>query len=80
MATGGGRTQARSPTPTVPGSLAHTMADLLVSVSSDTGSSSTVLVEVAGIEPASSGGSTGLLRAQLESSLLGLTGPSSKPV
>ncbi len=38
------------------------------------------LVEVAGIEPASSGGLTGLLRAQLVMSLLGPTGPPSKPV
>jgi site-specific DNA recombinase len=38
------------------------------------------LVEVAGIEPASSGGLTGLLRAQLVMSLLGPTGLPSKPV
>ena len=37
-------------------------------------------VEVAGIEPASSGGLTGLLRAQLVMPLLGPTGPPSKPV
>jgi len=37
-------------------------------------------VEVAGIEPASSGGLTGLLRAQLVVSLLGPTGLPSKPV
>jgi len=37
-------------------------------------------VEVAGIEPASSGGLTGLLRAQLVASLLGPTGLQSKPV
>jgi site-specific DNA recombinase len=38
------------------------------------------LVEVAGIEPASSGDSTGLLRAQLALPLLGPTGLASKPV
>ena len=44
------------------------------------GSSNPSLVEVAGIEPASSGGLTGLLRAQLTLSLLGPTGLQSKPV
>jgi site-specific DNA recombinase len=38
------------------------------------------LVEMAGIEPASSGGLTGLLRVQLTLSLLGPTGHRSKPV
>jgi hypothetical protein len=38
------------------------------------------LVEVAGIEPASSVASSGLLRVQLAVSLLGLTGLASKPV
>ena len=44
------------------------------------GSSNPPLVEVAGIEPASFGGLTGLLRAQLVMSLLGPTGLPSKPV
>lgn len=44
------------------------------------GSSNPLLVEVAGIEPASSGGLAGLLRAQLLLSLLGPTGLQSKPV
>jgi hypothetical protein len=37
-------------------------------------------VEVAGIEPASSDGLTGLLRAQLALPLLGPTGHASEPV
>jgi hypothetical protein len=48
-------------------------ADLLASVSLDTGSSKTVLVEVAGIEPASFDASPGLLRAQFALPLLGPT-------
>ena len=57
-----------------------TRADLLSGVLVDPGSSKPALVEVAGIEPASFGGLTGLLRAQLVMSLLGPTGLPSKPV
>ena len=58
----------------------HTSAELLALALSDQGSANAAMVEVAGIEPASFGGSTGLLRAQLVSSLLGPTGLQSKPV
>ncbi len=49
-------------------------------LSHDHGSNVVCLVEVAGIEPASSVASTGLLRAQCALSLLGPTGQAHKPV
>jgi len=66
-----GRRQAKSPDTTRAEALQGSWADLLASVSLDAGSSKTVLVEVAGIEPASFDASPGLLRAQSALPLLG---------
>jgi hypothetical protein len=57
-----------------------TDADLLEVVLEDHGSSKAAMVEVPGIEPGSSGGSQGLLRAQSAVPLLGSTGLTDEPV
>ena len=56
------------------------MIDLLTAVPLDVGSSKAIMVEVAGIEPASFDARPGLLRAQSAVSLLGPTGRTDKPV
>ncbi len=58
----------------------ETDADLLNQVVSGHGLSRTVVVEVPGIEPGSSVASSGLLRAQSATPLLGSTGLADKPV
>lgn len=55
-------------------------ADLLAMVLSDHGSNRAAVVEVPGIEPGSSVASSGLLRAQSASPLLGSTGHADEPV
>ena len=57
-----------------------TDADLLGVILADHGSSRAAMVEVPGIEPGSSGGSSGLLRAQSATSLLDPIGHANKPM
>jgi hypothetical protein len=72
------RRTAKSPDTNGAGALRGGRTDLLASASLDVGSSKTVLVEVAGIEPASCDASPGLLRAQSALSLLGPIDPTNK--
>jgi site-specific DNA recombinase len=71
---------AKSPDTNGAGALRGGWAGLLASASLDVGSSKTVLVEVAGIEPASCDAYPGLLRAQSAVSLLGPTDPANRSV
>jgi len=72
--------QTKSPDTSGVGALPGSWADLLAAASDDTVWSKTALVEVAGIEPASSGATPGLLRAQFALPLLDPTDHANKSV
>jgi uncharacterized phage protein gp47/JayE len=72
--------KAKSPDTNGAGALPQGCAGLLATASLDVGSSKTALVEAAGIEPASFGARSGLLRAQSAVSLLDPTDPTNKSV